>query len=77
MQSLVKQEPGNSDWQSDLYIAYNKLGNVLKAQGDVGSAQADFQAALEILTNLMQAHGENPTWKADLDSVKKQLGERD
>jgi hypothetical protein len=48
---------------------------VLRAQGDVRNARADFRASLEILTNLMRAHGENPAWKSDLDSVKKELGE--
>jgi hypothetical protein len=32
-------------------------------------------ASLDILTKLIRLHGENLTWKADLDSVKKELGE--
>jgi hypothetical protein len=38
-------------------------------------AAADFRTSLEILSSLMRAHGENPAWKSELDSVKKELGE--
>jgi hypothetical protein len=28
-------DPGNAGWQRDLSVAYNQVGDVLKAQGDL------------------------------------------
>jgi hypothetical protein len=45
-------------------------------QGDINGARQNLQASLEILTSLIRLHGENATWKMDLDLVKKELGDQ-
>ncbi len=74
-QKLTKQDPGNSDGQQGLSDCYKDLGILLKKQGDPDGARQNLQASRDILTNLIRFHGENPTWKTDLDLVKKELGE--
>ena len=72
---LAKQDPGNSDGQLGLADCYKGLGILLKKQGDPDGARQNLRASRDILTNLIRLHGENPTWKTDLDLVKKELGE--
>jgi hypothetical protein len=48
-------------------------GGVLKAQGDTAGATRNFRASIEILTNLIQEHGQNPSVEWDLDWAKAQL----
>ena len=31
---LAKSDPGNADWQRDLSVSYNKVGDVQEAQGN-------------------------------------------
>ena len=75
LQKLTKQDPGNSDGQHGLSDCYTDLGILLKEQGDLVGARQNLLASRDILTSLIRLHGENPTWKTDLDLVKKELGE--
>src|SRR5260370_27589610 len=65
----IFSDPSNSGWQHDLSDAYKGLGVLSKKQGDFTSPQKNFQPGLEILTNLIRLHGDNPTGKTDLHSV--------
>lgn len=51
------------------------MGEWLKAQGDIAGATRNFRASIEILTNLIQEHGQNPSLEWDLDWAKSQLRE--
>ena len=74
-QKLTKKEPGSSDAQLFLANSYKDLGSLFKQQGDTNAARQSFQASLDILTSLIRLHGDNATWKTDLESVKKELGQ--
>jgi serine/threonine protein kinase/tetratricopeptide (TPR) repeat protein len=74
-QKLTKKEPGSSDAQFFLANSYKDLGSLFKQRGDIDGARQNLQASRDILTSLIRLHGENPTWKADLDQVNKELGE--
>ena len=74
-QKLTKKEPGSSDAQLFLANSYKDLGSLFKQQGDSDAARQNFQVSLDILTSLIRRHGENATWKTDLESVKKELGQ--
>jgi tetratricopeptide (TPR) repeat protein len=74
-QKLTKQEPGNTDGQYRMSHFYRDLGVLLKQQGDIRGARQNLQASLDLLTSLIRLHGENVTWKRDLDFVKKELAE--
>jgi tetratricopeptide (TPR) repeat protein len=66
-QKLAGRDLTNGQWQHDLALAYKNLGIVLKGQGNTAEAETDFRASLKIFTDLIQTHGEDPLWKADLD----------
>ncbi|MBV8216499.1 MAG: protein kinase [Verrucomicrobia bacterium] len=72
---LTVKEPSSSDNRYLLANCYKGLGILSKQQGDSEGARRNFEGSRDILTNLVQLHGENLTWKADLDLVKKELGE--
>jgi eukaryotic-like serine/threonine-protein kinase len=72
---VTKQDPSNIEGQLGLADSYKALGVLLKQQGDIDGARKNLQASSGILTSLIRLHGENPTWKADLDLVQKELGE--
>ena len=74
-QKLTKKEPRSSDAQLFLANSYKDLGSLFKQQGDPDGARQNLQASRDILTNLIRLHGENPTWKTDLDLVNKELAE--
>jgi len=40
---LAKSDPGNAEWQRDLSVSYNKVGDVQKAQGDLTGALKSYQ----------------------------------
>ena len=48
IQKLVKSEPSNPGWGSDLSISYYRLGRVLQAQGDLNAARIRVPAQLQI-----------------------------
>jgi tetratricopeptide (TPR) repeat protein len=51
---LVKVDPGNADWQRDLFIAHSRLGDVLRDQGNLAAALASHRAALSVAESLAQ-----------------------
>jgi phage terminase large subunit-like protein len=40
---LAKADPNNAEWQRDLSISYNKVGDVLVAQGDLTDALKSYR----------------------------------
>ena len=42
---LAKSDPGNAGWQRDLSVSYDKVGDVLVAQGNLPEALKSYQAA--------------------------------
>jgi tetratricopeptide (TPR) repeat protein len=59
---LADELPGNPSWQLDLSIAYERLGDLLQAQGRFTEAAADYRAGREIIEDL----------SADLSSADRQ-----
>ena len=47
-------DPGNAEWQRDLSINHDRIGNVLQAQGDLPAALASYHAALAIAERMAQ-----------------------
>ena len=45
---LAAADPANTEWQRDLSVSHNKLGDVAAAAGDLAAARAAYQAALDI-----------------------------
>ena len=47
---LAAADPANTEWQRDLSISHDKLGDVAIAAGDLTAARTAYQASLDIRT---------------------------
>src|SRR6266567_3475506 len=59
-------DPGNAGWQRDLSVPYNKVGDVLVAQGNLPEALKSFRDSLAIAERLAKADPGNAGWQRDL-----------
>jgi hypothetical protein len=41
---LAKADPGNAEWQRDLSVSHDNIGDVQQAQGDLAAALSSYQA---------------------------------
>jgi tetratricopeptide (TPR) repeat protein len=65
-EKLAAADPGNSDWQRDLSISHNKIGDVLVGAGRREEALAAYHKALAISEKLAAADPGNTEWQIDL-----------
>jgi len=75
---LVQADPGNVEFQRDLAISYNKLGDLAEAAGDAAAARDWYTQALEIaqrLVQLVQADPGNVEFQRDLAISYERLGD--
>jgi hypothetical protein len=61
-EKLAKQDPGNAGWQRDLFVSYNKVGDV---QGDLAGALKSYRDGLAIAEKLAKQDPGNAGWQAD------------
>jgi hypothetical protein len=54
--------------------ACTRLGNALKAQGNLSAAAAQYQQAFEVAQKLVNQDPGNGGWQADLSDVYSKLG---
>ena len=72
---LAAADPANTDWQRDLSVSHNKLGDVAVAAGDLAAARTAYQAALDIADRLAAADPANTEWQRDLSVSHNKLGD--
>ena len=72
---LAKADPGNAGWQRDLSVSYDKVGDVLVAQGNLPEALKSYRDGLAIGERLAKADPGNAGWQRDL-SVSLRQGRR-
>ena len=72
---LAAADPGNTEWQRDLSVSRNKLGDVAVAAGDLAAARDHYQAALDIADRLAAADPGNTEWQRDLSVSRNKLGD--
>lgn len=65
-QRLMDKDPSNTEWQRDLSVSHNKIGDVLVAQGDLPAALTAFRASLGIAETLAKRDAGNSEWQRDL-----------
>lgn len=65
-QRLVKVEPGNALWQSDLSASLDSLGSVKFDTHGYDDAREAFEASLAIRQRLAEADPGNASWQRDL-----------
>jgi tetratricopeptide (TPR) repeat protein len=68
-------DPSNTEWQRDLSISHERLGELAVAAGDLNTAQQRFQAGLSIRERLAAADPSNTAWQRDLSINQQRLME--
>ena len=63
------------DWQRDLSISYQRVGNVQMAQGDLPAALTSYQAAFAIADRLAKSDPSNAGWQRDLSVAYNKIGD--
>jgi tetratricopeptide (TPR) repeat protein len=63
---LVQSDPGNAVWQRDLSVSFNKVGDVLVAQGNLPEALKSYRDSLAIADRLARSDPGNAGWQRDL-----------
>jgi tetratricopeptide (TPR) repeat protein len=66
--------PTNTEWQRNLWVNLNRLGDVAVAAGDLGTARGHYQAGLDIGERLAAADPANTDWQRDLSVSHNRLG---
>jgi len=75
MERLAKADPNNAGWQRELTVSYNKVGDVLVAQGNLTEALKSFRDGLAIVERLAQADPNNAGWQRDLTVSYNKVGD--
>ena len=63
---LAAADPSNAGWQRDLSVSHNKIGDVLRAQGDLAGALKAYRESLAVAERLAAADPSNAGWQRDL-----------
>ena len=66
---------GNARLQRELSVSYNRIGDVLVAQGNLTAALKSFRASLTIRERLAKADAGNAGWQSDLAVSFSRIGE--
>ena len=72
---LAQSDPGNAGWQRDLWVSYNKVGDVQVAQGDLAGALKSYRDGLAIAERLAQSDPGNAGWQRDLSVSYNRVGD--
>ena len=65
-EALAARDTANTQWQRDLSVSHNKIGNVLVAQGDGPGALAAYRKSLAIAEALAARDTANTEWQTDV-----------
>jgi hypothetical protein len=71
---LAARDTANAQWQRDLSISHNKIGDVLVAQGDGPGALAAYRKSLAIREALAARDTANAQWQTDVVVSCSKLG---
>jgi tetratricopeptide (TPR) repeat protein len=74
-EGLVAADPGNAGWQRDLSVSHNKMGDVLRAQGNLPAALESYRASHDIFERLAAADPGNAGWQRDLSVSHNKMGD--
>ena len=67
---LTRQDPGNAQWQRDLFYSNWVLADILLRQNDSAGARPHADESLAIAERLAKLDPSNPTWQKDLESAR-------
>ena len=72
---LARQDPGNADWQRDLWVSYMKMATVVEQTGS-GDARDWWRKAHDTLAAMKQRGIMLPTDQQYLDQLRQKMGEK-
>ncbi|MEJ2851874.1 CHAT domain-containing protein [Saccharothrix sp. CCNWLW140] len=75
LQERLATNPDNAEYQRDLSISHDKLGDLAMARGDTGTAEQHYQASLDIAQRLATADPDNAEYQRDLSVSQNKLGD--
>jgi tetratricopeptide (TPR) repeat protein len=73
-EALAARNPANTQWQRDLSVSHNKIGDMLVKQGDSSGALAAYREALTIRVALVTHDSANTQWQRDLSISHERIG---
>ena len=75
LQQRALANPDRADFQRDLSVSYNKMGDLMRALGKGEQAQTYFQKALEIRERLASQEPDRADFQRDLSVSYNQIGD--
>ncbi|MEO1246752.1 MAG: tetratricopeptide repeat protein, partial [Pseudomonadota bacterium] len=72
---LARAEPDRVDYQRDLSVSYNKMGDLYRDLGQGEAARKAFQNALEIAERLARAEPDRADYQRDLSISYNKMGD--
>jgi tetratricopeptide (TPR) repeat protein len=72
---LAKAEPDRADYQRDLSVSYNKMGDLYVALGQGEAARQAYQGSLEIAERLAKAEPDRADYQRDLSVSYERMGD--
>ena len=63
---MAAADPRNTEWQRDLSVSHNKIGNMLVAQGNTAAALDAYRKGLVIRERLAAADPAHAGWQTDV-----------
>jgi Flp pilus assembly protein TadD len=72
--ALVAASPNNNDWQRDLAVTYDRVGDVRIAQNHLADALASYRSSFAIRQNLAKSDPDNAAWQRAIAISEENLG---
>ena len=72
---LVETEPENTEWQRDLSVSYDRVGDMHKANGDGIKALKAYEESLAIRKTLAELDPKHTEWQRDLSVSHNKVGD--
>ena len=71
----MRSDPSNADWQRDLSVSLNKVGDVQAAQADRAARSRPYRDSLAIIERLAKSDPGNAGWQRDLSVSSQNVGD--
>ncbi|MFZ4381773.1 MAG: hypothetical protein ACOYO0_07405, partial [Sandarakinorhabdus sp.] len=70
---LAARDPGNSEWQRDLFVSQFKIADLAARAGDTAEARRQFSAARAVIGALAARFPDHPGFRKDLAMIDQRL----
>ena len=75
MRKLAAADPGNAEWQRDVSVSLDRVGDVRLAAGDRAGALAAYEESLAIMRKLAAPDPGNAQWQRDVSVSLDKVGD--